>query len=311
MGFFSAWTKDLRGKGLSLDFSQESPDASDSGKFSLLGLPARIVIPRDGYRVNISKTWWSGGWERPQMHSSEFHWYAFPVRARDGTMASYYVCDYIQMRDWVREFKGPLGDLHRHHHDWRCALTRNKRGEWVFCWGDEHPDSLGPSRRILLNNVERVLEAGPRSPPPPSMLPVPREVRQAQDDEELQRQYVARRARRGQRRFRKNMLDLYGGKCAISGEAPEEVLEAAHILLHARSGINHTSNGILLRADLHILFDEGLIRIHPLEKTVWVHPKLRDGLYGAYHGVPLRPRTDARHPAERFLEARWAETMPH
>lgn len=49
--------------------------------------------------------------------------------------------------------------------------------------------------------------------------------------------------------------------CVISGETTKEVLEAAHIIDHAHKGISDTKNGILLRADLHRLFDQGILLI--------------------------------------------------
>ncbi|HEX2206797.1 MAG TPA: HNH endonuclease signature motif containing protein [Longimicrobium sp.] len=87
--------------------------------------------------------------------------------------------------------------------------------------------------------------------------PVYEDFGEAPDDDPARLAQFARKVRRGQAKFRQNLLKLYGGRCAVSGWAPESVLEAAHILLHADSGLNHSENGILLRADLHILFDDG------------------------------------------------------
>jgi hypothetical protein len=63
-----------------------------------------------------------------------------------------------------------------------------------------------------------------------------------------------------QGRLRKRLLGLYGA-CAVSNESTEQALEAAHIIEHSASGASSERNAILLRADLHTLFDRGMLRI--------------------------------------------------
>lgn len=65
----------------------------------------------------------------------------------------------------------------------------------------------------------------------------------------------------GQGAFRILVTDAYSRRCAVSGEKTLPVLEAAHIKPYSTSGINATYNGLLLRADLHKLFDSGYITI--------------------------------------------------
>jgi predicted restriction endonuclease len=64
--------------------------------------------------------------------------------------------------------------------------------------------------------------------------------------------------RPGQPAFRASVLDAYAGRCAVSGTPQEEVLQAAHIFPYNGPETDHITNGLLLRADLHILFDLGL-----------------------------------------------------
>lgn len=66
----------------------------------------------------------------------------------------------------------------------------------------------------------------------------------------------------GQSEFRNKLLSTYS-RCVISREKCKEVLEAAHIQKYINESSNHLQNGILLRADLHKLFDNGLITILP------------------------------------------------
>jgi hypothetical protein len=61
--------------------------------------------------------------------------------------------------------------------------------------------------------------------------------------------------------FSAGLRELYQGKCAITGSATPEALEAAHIRVGEHTDINDLSNGILLRSDLHALFDAGLFSL--------------------------------------------------
>ena len=67
--------------------------------------------------------------------------------------------------------------------------------------------------------------------------------------------------RRGQKEFRRQLLEAYTGKCAVTRTGYPQVLEAAHIMPYKGEHTNDISNGILLRSDIHTLFDLGLISI--------------------------------------------------
>lgn len=67
--------------------------------------------------------------------------------------------------------------------------------------------------------------------------------------------------RTGQNVFKLNLLYAYSGKCAVSGCNIEEVLEAAHIRPFSQAQDHAISNGLLLRKDIHALFDRGLLII--------------------------------------------------
>ena len=71
------------------------------------------------------------------------------------------------------------------------------------------------------------------------------------------------RARLGQGAFRVLVTGAYQRRCAVTGERTLPVLEAAHIKPFSSEGPNHTSNGLLLRSDLHILFDRGYLTVTP------------------------------------------------
>lgn len=65
----------------------------------------------------------------------------------------------------------------------------------------------------------------------------------------------------GQGAFRVLVTEAYQRRCAITGEKTLPVLDAAHIKPFAQEGPNRTSNGLLLRQDLHTLFDKGYMTV--------------------------------------------------
>ena len=113
------------------------------------------------------------------------------------------------------------------------------------------------------------------------------------------------RKRRGAPRFRRGLLRLYGQRCAITGEGPVDVLEAAPIEPHAVRGRNSADNGLLLRADIHTLFDLGLLKVEPKSMSVQIHPKLRSTYYETLHSTKLRPRADGSTPNLAYLQEKY------
>ncbi|GAA0947176.1 HNH endonuclease [Nonomuraea longicatena] len=67
--------------------------------------------------------------------------------------------------------------------------------------------------------------------------------------------------RLGQRAFKAVVLNAYEGRCAITGSTIRPVLQAAHIRPVTRGGEHRLDNGILLRSDVHTLFDQGYLAI--------------------------------------------------
>jgi putative restriction endonuclease len=88
--------------------------------------------------------------------------------------------------------------------------------------------------------------------------------------------------RRGQKQFRDKLLKRYDNTCAVTGCKIPDVLEAAHIKSYRGKNDNHISNGILLRADIHTLFDLNLVAIEPETLLVHFHPKVAVE-YSKYH----------------------------
>jgi hypothetical protein len=82
--------------------------------------------------------------------------------------------------------------------------------------------------------------------------------------------------RQGQQVFRELMLDRFGSACAFTGANPPGALEAAHLYMFSEAPEHDFAGGLLLRRDLHALFDRDLITIDPETWTIDVAPELHD-----------------------------------
>ena len=98
--------------------------------------------------------------------------------------------------------------------------------------------------------------------------------------------------RRGQQNFRDKLLTAYEGCCAITGCNLVEVLEAAHIVPYKGPATNDVQNGLLLRADVHSLFDLGLITVVPESLVILVAPSVLGSSYQELVGLRLRVPVD-------------------
>jgi putative restriction endonuclease len=114
--------------------------------------------------------------------------------------------------------------------------------------------------------------------------------------------------RLGQGIFRVAVMDAYGRACAVTQEHSLPALEASHIQPYAKDGPHDVRNGILLRADLHRLFDQGYLTITP-EYRLEVSPRLKEDYQNGRSYYPLHgssvvvPATAADAPNVDFL--RW------
>jgi len=109
--------------------------------------------------------------------------------------------------------------------------------------------------------------------------------------------------RQGQPVFRNRILDVYGRRCAITGSNVIETLEAAHIYPYRGAHTNHVSNGILLRADFHTLFDLRLIAIDTSDYTILIADRLKDTTYGRFSGRKLELPFNSRvRPSKQALD---------
>lgn len=102
--------------------------------------------------------------------------------------------------------------------------------------------------------------------------------------------------RQGQKPFRQALMSAYGGRCAVTSCRVVPVLEAAHILPYRGPHTNHVTNGLLLRADIHTLYDLGMVAVGE-DYRVLVAPALHGTQYVELHGQSLiLPEDQALHP---------------
>jgi len=107
--------------------------------------------------------------------------------------------------------------------------------------------------------------------------------------------------RRGQERFRNALRARYGDRCAVTGCSLLAVLEAAHIVPYRGHDDHAVQNGLLLRADIHTLFDLNLIGINPVTFEIEVHGDVRMA-YPELVGARLRhsPEKGPSLPALKY-----------
>lgn len=116
--------------------------------------------------------------------------------------------------------------------------------------------------------------------------------------------------RRGQPKFRKELLAAYEDKCAITGCDSKEALEAAHIRSYNGDETNHVTNGLLLRADIHTLFDLHLIEIDDQYK-VRLSPELESSVYAKWSRKRLRlPQRESEWPSRPALAQHREKSVP-
>jgi putative restriction endonuclease len=114
-------------------------------------------------------------------------------------------------------------------------------------------------------------------------------------------------ARRGQGAFRLMVIDAYDRRCAVTGEHTLPVLEAAHIRPFAHEAKHEIRNGILMRSNVHRLYDQGLVTVFP-DLTFRVSETIdRDysngKIYYELDGSKIRiPKAAEKRPDEASLE---------
>jgi putative restriction endonuclease len=126
-------------------------------------------------------------------------------------------------------------------------------------------------------------------------------------DAEYTKKYLTK-VRLGQGAFRVQLTDAYNRKCSITAEKTLPALEAAHIKPFSESGPHYLSNGILLRADFHKLYDSGYITFtndYKVEVSKKIKEEFENGReYYKFHGNTLLilPERTIDRPNINYIE---------
>lgn len=155
--------------------------------------------------------------------------------------------------------------------------------------------AVGEGKRIFEACLDRLLLRGERTAGP--QPPIERDRYGAP---------VLVQPRLGQGIFRLSVTDAYSRACAVTGEHSLPVLEAAHIRPYAQAGAHEVNNGLLLRTDIHRLFDRGYVTVTP-DLRFEVSRRLKEEFdngrtYYALHGQQIRvPEPAQERPDKNVL----------
>jgi len=176
--------------------------------------------------------------------------------------------------------------------EWFDGMCRRMASDPIRGVLEKHTQGVRELSQSELATLLKVVGDPPRSVPAAHQDPPPdQKVRRSLDV--LMRQ--------GQPRFRATLMEAYERRCAVTGTDVEQVLQAAHIVGYAESGDNALRNGLLLRADIHDLFDRGLLWISATSKMA-VAPELGTSVYGKLHGKALHlPKDPLQRPDPKRL----------
>lgn len=126
------------------------------------------------------------------------------------------------------------------------------------------------------------------------------------EDDRRERSLRQTHLRNGQVEFRNALIAHYGARCSVTGVTIPEALEAAHICAYRGEESNHLQNGLLLRADLHKLFDRYLFSVDPSSLKIQLSTRLKSfDAYKAQDGKALDIGNSVLRPSRRALEIHW------
>lgn len=179
--------------------------------------------------------------------------------------------------------------------DWHINLVQGKKYDSSIGYG-----------KILWENIELLLQKY-------KLFDLNKEFKNqfVVEEEDLTNRYgseILTRVRLGQGAFRVLITDAYDRKCAISGERTLPVLDAAHIKPYDQSGPHAISNGLLLRTDIHKLFDKGYVTItndYKIEVSNRIKQEFENGRdYYKFHGKNLLtlPNRMIDKPSSQFID---------
>ena len=153
--------------------------------------------------------------------------------------------------------------------------------------------------KFILRKVEQLLEEGKE-------LYLDSEGKSIIEEHERYGKEILIKPRLGQGIFKILVTDAYNRSCAITRERTLPVLEAAHIKPYKEGGLHRVENGILLRSDIHRLFDSGYVTVttdHDFEVSKRIREEFHNGKYYlTFHGTKIHTPPNPRfRPSPEFL----------
>jgi putative restriction endonuclease len=240
------------------------------------------------------------------------HWSALPVSLAWETFGEMNGVNSLQeMRARLAKYR-KVADDHRTDYIIGCILLEQPfflpESQWIPVPGDwarnivrgKGYDAENGEGRRLWERLSAVSTAVTASVIPPSPF-------EPQPVHERYGQPTLVYPRLGQGSFRILVTDIYERRCAVTGERTLPVLNAAHIKPYGLDGPHDPQNGLLLRSDLHTLFDRGYVTVTP-DLRFKVSRRIREefengGDYYKLDGQDVRsPIRRNLAPASHYLE---------
>ena len=164
-------------------------------------------------------------------------------------------------------------------------------------------ESLNPKAVPVIDPVSDVLEATARAEADLEAATDSGALNDDYDRLRVCRQIVSRR---GQAGFRAALLEAYQGQCAVTGCDAAPALEGAHLRPYRGPESNTVTNGLLLRAGIHTLFDLRLLASDPVTRNIVVSKLLAGTKYEALSTSRLAdPAAAWQRPNQEALEIIW------
>jgi hypothetical protein len=127
------------------------------------------------------------------------------------------------------------------------------------------------------------------------------------DDSAMPLEFAAKsiRARRGLRKLRDKLLRIYGDECALMGACPRDLLEVAHVVPYPTGDVHAVGNAMLMRSDVHTMWDLNLFGIDPSTLRVHIAPALSGTDYESLSSKTIMSRRDGSRVVREELAERW------
>ena len=149
------------------------------------------------------------------------------------------------------------------------------------CWNMSEDDRAEFDK--LIETFGSAMAAAKAAAEEAYLTPLERALKdQAEEIEEAEeeRKTAIVKARPGQQRFREEAMRRHKNKCIMTGVSIREVLDAAHVIPHTGAPeFEVPENSLVLRRDIHALFDAHLIAIHPKSNEIVCSPSLVNTSY--------------------------------